>query len=295
MTATNLSDFGVDIAGFQYLSPVCGLASGRLNLCYAIARRLTTPAGALDDHPEYGFDIRALLNDDFTAPKLSAARASIQAQCEQDERVQAATVSISLPETGVMTITIQLEDAIGPFDLVMSVNQVSAAILSINGQAVAAATDVGGSTTVASSVVIVQGQPGPAGAPGSGGGGGGGGGSMLTLAKDEPQADSSGTEVVVFQDVFDLGILGGTITAAFSGWFKTASGTATYRMRIGGTYGAADGTIVASLTTASTTPVKLGSSSSLSNPTGLQPVKVTIQSPSAGVQAEAEGIVASAR
>ncbi|HEY8922881.1 MAG TPA: hypothetical protein VIU64_00800, partial [Polyangia bacterium] len=183
MSVADLTDFGTDIAGWQYLAPVWGLASGRLNLCYAIARRLTTPAGALDDHPEYGYDIRQLLNDDFTAPKLSAARASIQAQCEADERVQSAAVSVSLPADGRMTITIQLEDAIGPFDFVMSVDNVSAAILSINGQAVAAATDVGGSTTVASSVVVVQGTPGPAGAPGTGGGGGGGGGSMLTLAK----------------------------------------------------------------------------------------------------------------
>ena len=294
MTVADLTDFGVDIGGWQSLAPVWPLASGRLNLCYAIARRLTTPLGTLDDHPEYGYDVRALLNWGFSPAELAAAQASIQAQCLEDERVQDATVSIALPTDGRMTITIALEDATGPFDLVLGIDSVSAAVLSVDGVPISPAVDIGGSTTTASSVIIVQGQPGPQGPAGSGGGGGGGG-TMLAIGEAGPFGDTTGAEAIVVERVFDFGILGSPLTVAFSGSFATASGTATFRMRIGGTYGAADGTVVASLTTTATSPTKLGTSGTYANPTGLQFVKITVQGPSAGVDATVADIVATAR
>lgn len=291
MSAT--TDHGTDIAGFAYLSPLFGLASGRVNLANALARRLTTPAGTLDDHPEYGYDIRQFLNDDFTPTKAAAVRASVKAQCELDERVQSVRVDFSIVQ-GIATLRLSVEDDDGPFDLVLRVDGVSAALLEVDGQTlVVVDTAITSSTTVVG-IQGPQGIPGPPGPPGTGGGGGGS--SSVEIDEQGPFADSSGTEKLAYQAVFDFGVLGGSLIAAFAAMVKTASGTATFRLRIGGTPDNADGTVVATLTTTSSTFVKAGQSSgAFANPSGLQLVTVTLQGPSSGVDVEIQGIVASVR
>jgi len=289
MTTTDLTDFGVDIAGYQFLAPVYGLATGLTNLANALARRLTTPAGTLDDHPEYGYDVRDLLVGDFTAGELDASRPAIESQCEDDERVQSATVTMSLNK-GVLSISIDGTTADGPFSLVLAVSAVSAAILEINGVPIVSAE-----AAITGSVIIgLQGPVGPAGPAGAGGGGGGGSVS-LDLEGLGPYADSSGAEVVLIQEPRDFGVLGGTVSIELTLQAKLLSaGTGTLRVRIGGTTGNVDGATAITLTTTATSFASISASGTLSNPTGLPLVTVSVQSP-AGIEADVQGIYVTLR
>ncbi len=289
MSTPDLTDFGTDIAGYGYISPVWGLASGLINLANAQLRRLTTPAGTLDDHPSYGYDVRDLLVGDFSPTDLDAARSAIESQCEDDERVQSCKATLTMSQD-LLLISLDELTADGPFALVLAVGSVSAAILSINGVPVVS-EDAGTTTTV---VVGLQGPVGPAGPAGAGGGGGGGSVS-LDLDGLGPYADSSGTEVILIQEPRDFGVLGGTVSVELTMQGKLVSaGTATFRVRIGGTTGNTDGATVATLTTTATSYASLSVSGTLSNPTGLPLVTVTMQSP-AGIEADAQGIYVTLR
>lgn len=65
--------------------------SGLPNLAEAIVRRLITPRGRLFYDPEYGFDVRAYLNEAARPEVLYEIERRVEEQCELDPRVAAAT------------------------------------------------------------------------------------------------------------------------------------------------------------------------------------------------------------
>jgi phage baseplate assembly protein W len=102
------------------------------NLGNGIARRLSTPRGSLPYSPDTGFDLRDALNDGQTLAKLATYEAAIARECEKDDRVQAASVSVdtsNIISTGSLKVTIVLQTAAGPFKLVLSVTKVTVTIL----------------------------------------------------------------------------------------------------------------------------------------------------------------------
>lgn len=106
--------------------------SGLKNLGNGIARRLSTPRGSLPYAPDTGFDLRDALNDGQTLAKLAAYEAAITHECEKDERVQAATVTVdtsNIISTGLLKVTIVLQTADGPFKLVLAVSKLTITIL----------------------------------------------------------------------------------------------------------------------------------------------------------------------
>jgi len=124
-----MTDLGTDFSCTSDFTPDLALATGRSNLAQAIARRLITPRGGLIDDPNYGFDLTQFVNDDLSVPDLARIESSVVAECNKDERIDAATCRISLSGAGVMMVTILLEDAAGPFTLVLSVTDVTVSIL----------------------------------------------------------------------------------------------------------------------------------------------------------------------
>ena len=128
---------GTDVNWTGDLDPMFSLVGGRLALAQAIARRLSTPTGALaqiGDDPDYGFDVKAYCNETVTPSVTSDVQAHVTAQCLQDERVQDAACTVTATPTGagtILTITVTLTDAIGPFLLVLSVSAVTVAILQV--------------------------------------------------------------------------------------------------------------------------------------------------------------------
>lgn len=125
-----MADLGTDVSCVFDATPNMAMVSGRRCLAEAVARRLITPRGRLIGSPNYGFDLTQYLNDDLTAGDLIRIAAGATSEVKNDERVLAATVSIALA-FGVMTVKVLLEDASGPFTLVLSISDVTVEILKI--------------------------------------------------------------------------------------------------------------------------------------------------------------------
>jgi phage baseplate assembly protein W len=131
------TDFGTGIACVTSVGPRFVYVSGLTNLGMSLARRLITPRGILDYAPDYGTDMRDYLNGANTpATRFAAARAA-QDEVTKDERVLTATATVTFADSA-MSIDITCITADGPFTLVLSVNALTTALLSINSVPVAA-------------------------------------------------------------------------------------------------------------------------------------------------------------
>src|SRR6185295_14885998 len=136
----------------------------------------------------------------------------------------------------------------------------------------------------------------PSGPPVGGGGGGVGGGTTIinntfvnyatALVDTEEHADPSGTEVVISEFAVNMDVNpGATVTLDLSFRAASASGTATYRAYVGGAFGALDGVLVNTRTRSASTFANVNMNGSIAKPSGIVPVKVTVQSSGAGVDA----------
>lgn len=272
------------------------LVSGRANLSDALARRFISLLGSVPDDPEYGLDLRDYLNAGLTPAGLSQLRNAIVTQAGADPRIQSVdSVDFTFNEgANALTVTLGLSDGQGPFDLILGINSVTVEILD-RGQLAAAPVVASSAPAVASGGV---GPAGPAGAPGTSGPAGpagvGGGGTELTFP--ETYASSSGSEEIVAQLTVDFGgISGGTLTFDLSGQALSATGTATVKLYVGGTYGAADGTLLGSASVPGSSFAQIQISTTSSNPTGLKPVKVSITSSGAAHDAQLRDFTVSIR
>ena len=115
---------GSDISTFPDLDVTFALMTDRRVLAEATARRWLTPNGSLWKHPDYGEDVRAYLNAPMTTQKLQDLKTRLEAQAEQDERVQACTVFVSFDDdTKTINIQSALDDGNGEFQFTALVSQ----------------------------------------------------------------------------------------------------------------------------------------------------------------------------
>ena len=124
--------FGTDVSSFKEgdLDPFFGLIAGARVIAEAIVRRWTTPEGGLFYDPSFGRDVRALIGQACTAQSLFALRAQLAAQAEEDERVLEATIDVALDiATRTLRIRGEIRTALGPFSLVVSIDQLSVELL----------------------------------------------------------------------------------------------------------------------------------------------------------------------
>ena len=126
--AIQLPDLGTDLRALADLDARVPIQGGLRNLGEALARRLQTPRGGLFYAPDYGTDIRAWLNESFTPASFFRAKVAVEAECEKDERVKAATATVRLGLNQTLVIELLVELAQGPFRLVLSVDQVSVTV-----------------------------------------------------------------------------------------------------------------------------------------------------------------------
>jgi hypothetical protein len=104
--------------------------SGRRVLVEAIARRFETPRGSLFYDSDYGLDLRAYVGEGFDSSEVFELQASIEAECLKDERVNAARARVTMnAATGELRVLLSIEAGDGPFRFVLSVSDVSVAIL----------------------------------------------------------------------------------------------------------------------------------------------------------------------
>lgn len=261
--------------------PVWGQATGLRNLGNAHIRRITTPPGGLWYDPNYvSCDIFDLLNQTIVVTRdLAVWEANIGHAIEDDERVSSCAVKLTYdPTSGACTIRIEETLVTGQtFSLVMLAQNATVALFQIDGVSLQAATS---GTPAAPGVQLVVGPAGSAGPQGEKGSAGASGTPQWTsrLATSEGY-DDTGTESVVDQFWIDFDSLPATITIELIADFYTTGGaTGTYRVRVGGTKGNADGSVVGSpVTTASGTPTRLSLAATISNPTGTKYLTVTAQ------------------
>lgn len=125
-----MTDYGQDVSTFPDLDPGFAAPTGPRVVAESIARRLTTPRGALFWAPDDGFDVRELLNESVTSAKLSQWTRALEQECEKDERVLSASITLTYDSTGMaLQIAASLDTADGPFVLVMVVTSVQLTIL----------------------------------------------------------------------------------------------------------------------------------------------------------------------
>jgi phage baseplate assembly protein W len=105
------------------------MASGITVVAEAILRRWQTDRGGLIDDPNYGYNVFDLVNADLSPTAIDYAQQQMAAEAEKDERVQNATVSITLTVAGLLTIVATILTALGPFKLVCAVSATSVSLL----------------------------------------------------------------------------------------------------------------------------------------------------------------------
>lgn len=133
-TTTTTINYGQDTYDLTDLPLIDTQIDGITNIALRIARRLTTPYGALgaiNDDPDFGYDVFQLLNIASNQGLLIAARSDIETECLKDEEIQDATVDLESQGSGI-SITVDLTASTGPFQLVMNIQDVTYATLQIN-------------------------------------------------------------------------------------------------------------------------------------------------------------------
>ena len=277
LTPFNPLSLGVDIRlPFGDIGGIWGLASGFDCLGNDLVARTTTPPGGLFYDDDYGYDVLGLLNATFTQAQIQKEQQAYAAEIEKDPRVRSCQATFTFnTATQNLFINARIVLITGQrFDLVILASQVTVAILSVNGILTPAAA------TAPTSVQLVVGPPGGDGPAGPAGAAGAAGTPQVTLDFWENDGfDDSGTEQLAYERLVNFTPLAGTLTAELVAYVSSAGGAALFKLRLGGTKGLPDGTVLASFSTASGSPVALnGASSPFANPGGLQLVKVTQQS-----------------
>lgn len=123
-------DFGSCWSCVQGLTMPATIAYGFRAVGEAIARRWYTPRGGLIDDPNYGFDLTEHVGDDLDQNTISQLQRGASLEAQKDERVLRCQVSISLAN-GALIVTGAVQTALGPFRLVVSVDQVTVTLLQV--------------------------------------------------------------------------------------------------------------------------------------------------------------------
>jgi hypothetical protein len=126
-------DCGLDVSSFPDLDPSFTLIGGFRVVAEAIARRFITPKGTLSRDPNYGFDVRSLLNEKFTPSNLYLWRRFMIAQAELDERVLSADITLTPgADNRSLRIHAAIVTAQGPFSMVLDVSHVRVELLQVS-------------------------------------------------------------------------------------------------------------------------------------------------------------------
>jgi hypothetical protein len=286
-TTDGIDSFGTDLRVSIDIQPVNGTAEDFVNLALRIARRLDTPLGQLIDDPTYGYDLKAALNSKLTRAGMSVIQNEINAQVELDSAVHSCQSALT---PGSLDVELALDTVAGPFPLVLRASDVTVAILSLGG----ATVDVEEITAV--TLRGLKGDPGPAGIQGPAGPSSPASENTIDLDfGSEVLAVSSGDEEWLGERLVDFDDLPASLTVKFAAEVLSLDGTGTFRVRIGGTAGAVDGTVVATITTTSVTFEAKQSSGSIASLTGEQLVKVTAENATVDNDAQITAVLVTIR
>jgi hypothetical protein len=271
------------------LDPTFRLCSGQENLANACLRRLNCEEGCLAEiggDPNYGYNVRGNLNSESRDPgALGEIKAAVRSEVLKDLRVLGASPEVIAAVGQTIMIPITLMTAQGPFDFVAVVGDMSVDFLK---QGLPAGIPTLQSDVVGRTITVVTeiGSAGPvaeASAAGSSG-----------PDLDGLYATDSGSEDLLKEALADFSSLAtASLSLTFSALVQSLSGaTGTFRLRLGGTDGLADGTLLATVSSASASYIVVRTTATLTNPGGQQVLKLTGQSSSIGATILVKSVVA---
>lgn len=125
------SDWTTFVNGVPDLDPLFGDIDEERAVLEVAARRLMTPRGTLPGDPDFGTDLRVYLSARITPLRKAHIRQDIESELRKDERVLGVSVS-SLDvnsANSLMTVSIVITTASGPFKLTLQIDQVTVSIL----------------------------------------------------------------------------------------------------------------------------------------------------------------------
>lgn len=128
-----MTDLGVDLYCISDLDPAGRTVTGPEALAQALARRLSTPRGALaaiGDDPDYGTDLRDYVGADTGAGAEAEIEAAVRAECLKDERVRDVDVTVSIAGRA-LTVGVRVASTAGALRLVLAVSAVTVDLLKV--------------------------------------------------------------------------------------------------------------------------------------------------------------------
>jgi hypothetical protein len=190
-----------------------------------------------------------------------------------------------------LTLSVKGTSATGPFGFIAGIGDVTVDLLK---QGIATGVPVSQGDIVGQTITVVSqsgmdGPAGPAGAPGEGGGT-----SDVQPDFDGLYATDVAAESLLKEVIADFTVLAsGPLAISFSAFARALDGaTGTFRLRVGGSEGSADGTLLATLTVSSSSFQMLNTSGTYTNPMNRSLVKLTGQSSANGLDVQVKSTLA---
>jgi hypothetical protein len=129
-----MSTYGTGIGDRDELDPRFAPVDEVTNMAIEMARRLSTPRGALVWAPNDGIDLTLYLNRDLEPSDVNAMRTEILHEILKDERIASASVDVAFdPGGSALTLSVEGVGAPGPFSMVIAASALSISVLAING------------------------------------------------------------------------------------------------------------------------------------------------------------------
>src|SRR5688500_17678068 len=130
-------DFGTDLSTFAGadgaidVNPLGTLISGPRIALEGIARRLSTPRGALTyaGLPDYGYDLMALAAKRMSPLAQMRAAAAIQQEASKEQGVLGVSAEVTQLSLTSFRVALSVRLADGPYSLVLAVSDLSISIL----------------------------------------------------------------------------------------------------------------------------------------------------------------------
>lgn len=113
------------------------IVTGNRLLAEAAVRRLSSQRGSLLDDPNYGLPLVELLNQAATKDQIAAIPGRVRGELAKDTRLVEGSITVELIPIDVSgpaksyEVRIGMEGDDGPFELVLSVNDLKVEILSL--------------------------------------------------------------------------------------------------------------------------------------------------------------------